>query len=506
LNPHRLKKKVCLVILDGWGHGKKDKSNAIFMANTPFVDSLYLQCPNAELRTDGENVGLPDGQMGNSEVGHMNIGAGRIFYQDLVRINLAIRDGSFLNNPVLVESMRKAKSGQRNLHLIGLVSNGGVHSHIEHLKALCTLAHHYGLKDVFIHAFTDGRDCDPKSGEGFLVELENHLTKTTGRIVSVCGRYFAMDRDKRWERISEAYNLLVHGKGKNFNSAEAAIKQHYSEGITDEFILPSVIGNVETIKDDDVVICFNFRTDRCREITQVLTQSANHEYNMHPLNLHYVTMTNYDDSFEKVDAAFEKDHLENTLGEVISKSGRTQLRIAETEKYPHVTFFFNGGREENFPGEKRIMIPSPKVATYDMKPDMSANEVADAACAEMKESSPDFICLNFANPDMVGHTGVFDAIVKAVETTDECVKKVVETGTANGYSFIIIADHGNAEFAVNEDGTPNTAHTTNPVPVMVIDEGIKNVSNGILADIAPTILHLMRIEIPEVIKGKSLTA
>ena len=494
-------KKVCLIILDGWGNGDHNGGNAVFMANTPFADYLNSNFPHAQLRTDGENVGLPEGQMGNSEVGHMNIGAGRIVYQDLVKINIAIRDGSFQQNEVLQDAFRDAANRNVNLHLMGLVSDGGVHSHLNHLLALCDMAKNFSGLKTFVHAFTDGRDTDPKSGEAFLQTLENHILDSNVRTASVIGRYFAMDRDKRWERVKKAYDLLLNGEGQKFKSSLEAISSSYEKEITDEFIEPSVMVDenghpLGVIHENDVVICFNFRTDRCREITQVLTQSDFPEFNMKKIPLNYVTMTNYDDSFKGVKVVYDKDNLSMTLGEVLERNNRTQIRIAETEKYPHVTFFFSGGREKEFIGERRIMIPSPKVATYDLQPEMSAQGIADAICEQMTTNPTDFICLNFANPDMVGHTGVFEAIVKAVETTDCCLKQVVETGLASGYSFIIIADHGNADFAVNEDGTPNTAHSTNPVPVWVIDSEVKTVKNGILADVAPTVIKILGLEKP----------
>lgn len=502
-------KKVALIILDGWGHGRKDSSNAIFNANTPFTDSLYKEYAHAELRTDGENVGLPEGQMGNSEVGHTNIGAGRIVYQDLVKINIAAREHTLQKHPQVQAAIQYAKDNNSHVHIMGLVSSGGIHSHINHLLALCEAMKEASLEKVFVHAFTDGRDNDPKSGLNFIQEVEKYIDHTPIKIASVIGRYYAMDRDKRWERIQKAYDLLVKGIGEKFQSAEEAIQSSYRKGITDEFIEPSVItdssGNpIATIGEHDVVICFNFRTDRCREITEVLTQQAIPENNMTPLSLYYLTMARYDTTYKNIHVIYEKDNLTSTLGEVLEKHGKTQVRIAETEKYPHVTFFFSGGREAIFERERRIMIPSPKVATYDLQPEMSAHKVADAICKDMEESHPDFICLNFANPDMVGHTGVFEAIVKAVETADQCLQQVVEMGVKNGYSFIVIADHGNAEFAINEDGTPNTAHTTNPVPVWIIDKDVKTIHNGILADVAPTILQLMNIPLPKEFTGKPL--
>lgn len=498
-----------LIILDGWGIGDRSKSDAVYNANTPFMDSLMANYPNATLLTSGENVGLPDGQMGNSEVGHMNIGAGRIVYQELTRINKSIRDKEFFTLPTLVDAFQFAKQNNKKVHFIGLVSKGGVHSTQEHLYALCQMAKSYGLSDVFIHAFTDGRDCDPKSGQKFMEELEQELHASVGKVASVIGRYYAMDRDKRWERIKKAYDLLVNGQGATFSSTKEIFEQSYNNNITDEFIEPAIIIEngkpLATIEDDDVVINFNFRTDRPREISIALTQQDFHEYNMHKLNLYYVTMTNYDATFENVRVVFEKDNLSNTLGEVIANSGKTQVRIAETEKYPHVTFFFSGGREDAFANESRILVNSPKVATYDLQPEMSAVEVKDKICAAINTSQPNFICLNFANPDMVGHTGVYEAIIKAVETVDSCLKEVVETGVKHGYEFLVIADHGNADFAINADGTPNTAHSLNPVPVVLVTND-KNVQlkSGILADVAPTILKRMGIEASKEMTGNVL--
>ncbi len=495
--------------MDGWGKGPDTSANAILKAHTPFIDNLYMNYPNSELFTSGENVGLPEGQMGNSEVGHLNIGAGRIVYQDLVKVNLAIKDNTFHNNPVIKEAFAYAKSNNKKMHFIGLVSDGGVHSHINHLKAICDIAKENNLKDVFIHAFTDGRDTDPKSGITFIADLEKHLQTSAGKIASVIGRYYSMDRDKRWERVKLAYDLLVKGTGTPFKSCAEAIRDSYNHDVTDEFIKPVVIVDefnqpLAKIEDGDAVICFNFRTDRCREITQVLTQKDFPEQNMHTLKLHYVTMTNYDHTFQNVKAIFEKDDLSMTLGEVIANAGKKQIRIAETEKYPHVTFFFSGGRELPFKEEKRIMIPSPKVATYDLQPEMSAVGVTDAIVAELEKGEPDFVCLNFANADMVGHSGVFNAVVKAVETVDACVKRVVEAGMKHGYSFLITADHGNADFMINGDGSPNTAHTTNPVPLFLIDSDYKKIKNGILSDLAPTILKIMRMDVPKEMTGKVL--
>lgn len=498
-----------LIILDGWGIGDHSKSDAVFNANTPFMDELLANRPNAKLKTCGEDVGLPDGQMGNSEVGHLNIGAGRIVYQELTRINKSIREGDFYTNPVLLAAMLKAKEKNVKIHLIGLVSKGGVHSSQEHIYALCKMAKDNGLKDVFIHAFTDGRDCDPKSGLEFIQELEVELKKTTGKIASVIGRYYAMDRDNRWERVKQAYGLMVNGTGVSCDSAAEGIKSSHEKGITDEFIDPIVITEngvpIAKIEDGDVVISFNFRTDRPREISTALTQKDFHEYNMHRLNVHYVTMTNYDSTFENVNIVFEKDNLFNTLGEVLSKVDKTQVRIAETEKYPHVTFFFSGGREETFPLESRLMVNSPKVATYDLQPEMSAFEVRNTIVNCMKTDHPNFFCLNFANPDMVGHTGVYDAIIKAVETVDSCLKDVVIAGLELNYEFLVIADHGNADFVINADGTPNTAHSLNPVPVVLVsNEKNLSIKDGILADVAPTILNRLGIASPMEMTGISL--
>ena len=495
--------------MDGWGSGPVTAANAVAAARTPFISSLYKSYPHALLKTSGEDVGLPDGQMGNSEVGHLNIGAGRVVYQDLVKINRAIRDESFYQEETLLKTIRYVKANGKKLHLIGLLSDGGVHSHLDHVKALCTLAHQEELREVYIHGFMDGRDTDPKSGKGYLEELQKHLDGTTGSVASLIGRYYAMDRDKRWERVQKAYDLLVHGHGDKFPSAAAAIDASYAAGVTDEFMLPAVIARpnhlpTATIAPDDAVICFNFRTDRCREITQVLTQQDFPDYGMEHLSLYYVTMTNYDDTYKNVHVVYDKDNLSDTLGEIIARAGRSQIRIAETEKYPHVTFFFSGGREHPFEQETRLMIPSPKVATYDLQPEMSAQEVADTLCKELEERPADFVCLNFANCDMVGHTGDFNAVVKAVETTDHCVEQVVACGLKNGYSFLITADHGNADYMINEDGTPNTAHTTNPVPLFLIDNDNTAIHNGRLADIAPTILSLMGISIPSAMNGKIL--
>jgi len=500
-------KKTILVIMDGWGLGKIKSSDAIQNANVPFVTSLYTKYPNSTLVTCGEDVGLPDGQMGNSEVGHLNLGAGRIVYQELQRINVAIRSGEFQQNKVILDAIRFAKANNKPLHLIGLVSNGGVHSHINHVKAFASLCKAEGLADLLVHAFTDGRDTDPKSGLGFLTELKDHLDQTTGAIASIIGRYFAMDRDKRWERVKLAYDAMVNGIGFKTDDILAAVKKSYADGVSDEFIKPIINSNIANgkIKDGDVVISFNFRTDRCREITEVLTQKDMHELDMHKLDLHYTTMTQYDQTYKNVQAIFEKDDLVNTMGEILQQNGKTQIRIAETEKYPHVTFFFSGGREVPFGGEKRIMIPSPKVATYDLQPEMSAFELTNAIIPEIENKTADFICLNFANADMVGHTGVWEAVIKAVETVDACVERVVTTALKSDYTIFILADHGNADYEINEDGTPNTAHTLNLVPFFVIDNEWKGtVKNGKLGDIAPTILTRMGLPIPSEMTGDIL--
>jgi len=502
-------KKVMLMILDGLGYGKHDNSNAVESANKPFIDSLLKTYPNSKLQASGEFVGLPDGQMGNSEVGHMNLGAGRIVYQELGRINKAITDNELKNNEVLVEAFNYALKNNKKLHFIGLLSNGGVHSHINHLAGLCKAAKEAGLTDVYIHAFLDGRDTDPHSGKDFLKSLEEKIASSVGEVVSAVGRYFAMDRDNRWERVKKAYDLLVKGQGKTTSNIIEEVQKSYDDGITDEFVNPIVKVDsngkpIATIQDGDVVICYNFRTDRAREITTALTQKPIPEFGMHPLELHYVTMTSYDETFKNVQVIFRKDDVVQTLGEVLEQNGKTQVRIAETEKYPHVTFFFSGGREKEFINERRLLIPSPKVATYDLQPEMSANTIADTICKDMETNQPDFICLNFANPDMVGHTGVFEAVVKAVETVDACSKQVIDCGLKYDYSFIILADHGNAEFMLNEDGSVNTAHTTNLVPCILIDKDYNSIADGKLGDIAPTILKLMNVPIPEKMTGNSL--
>lgn len=504
-----MNKKVLLMILDGWGITQDPAVSAIAQAETPFIDSLYKKYPHGQLRTDGMNVGLPDGQMGNSEVGHMNLGAGRIVYQDLAKINMAVEKGTLRNEPELQKAFAYAKSHHKNVHFLGLVSNGGVHSHIDHLKGLLTAAHTEGLQHVFVHAFTDGRDVDPHSGKGFIAELETHLVKTGGKLASIIGRYYAMDRDKRWERVKKAYGLLRFGKGKPATDAVKSIEESYAEGISDEFIEPIVMTGasgepIATIEKDDVVIFFNFRTDRGRQLTEVLTQKDYGNFGMETLPLYFVTLTNYDDSFGNIHVVYNKENLHDTLGEVLERNKKKQIRIAETEKYPHVTFFFSGGRELPFEGEKRILCPSPTVATYDLKPEMSAYDLRDSILPEIENETADFICLNFANPDMVGHTGVFDAAVKACETVDTCAKAIVETALESHYTTLIIADHGNSETMRNPDGTPNTAHTTNPVPIIIVDDEIKAVKDGILGNIAPTVLKIMGIEKPEVMTQHSL--
>lgn len=501
------KNKLALIIMDGWGLGKVAQSDAIQHAKTPFVSSLYEKYPHSTLTTFGRVVGLPEGQMGNSEVGHLNLGAGRIVYQELERINVAIEDGTLANNDILNATIEHAQKTKKPLHLMGLVSDGGVHSHLNHLKALTSICMERGLNEVYIHAFTDGRDTDPKSGIGFLKGLEHHLEKTTGKIASVTGRYYAMDRDKRWERIRKAYDALVKREGSHTDDINKAVQESYDNGVTDEFILPIVNDNTPDgyMKDGDVVICFNFRTDRCRQITQALTQQAFPDQGMKPLALYYTTMTIYDHEFKGVHNIFDNQDLRETIGEALEANNKKQIRIAETEKYPHVTFFFSGGREKPFEGENRIMIPSPKVATYDLQPEMSALGVTDALLPEIKKQEVDFICLNFANADMVGHTGDWNAVVKAVETVDQCVEKVVTTALENGYMIFLTADHGNADFMINEDGTPNTAHTKNLVPYFVIGAGSDiKLHPGKLGDVAPTILKLMNLPVPKAMTGEVL--
>lgn len=500
-------KKVILVIMDGWGLGQKKESDAIQNAKTPFVSSLYDKYPHTTLVTCGRAVGLPEGQMGNSEVGHLNLGAGRIVFQELERINVAIENGEFENNPALLHSLDYAKENKKPLHLMGLVSNGGVHSHINHLKAITTICKKHGIENVYIHAFTDGRDTDPKSGINFLEDLQQHLDKTTGKIATITGRYYAMDRDKRWERIKVAYDAMVHRKGEITTNIFSAISTSYQNGITDEFLKPII--NAETpdseFLDGDAVICFNFRTDRCREITEALTQKDFPDQDMKALKLDYTTMTLYDHTFKNIQVIFQKDDLVNTIGQVLADNHKKQIRIAETEKYPHVTFFFSGGREVPFEGENRILINSPKVATYDLQPEMSAYKVTEALLPEIRNKTADFICLNYANADMVGHTGVWEAVIKAVETVDKCVKEIVTAGLENGYTIFLTADHGNADYVINEDGTPNTAHTKNLVPFFIIDkEWHGKIMPGKLGDIAPTILTMMKLPIPQQMTGKVL--
>ncbi len=504
-----MNKKVILMILDGWGKSPDPKVSAIDNANIPFINSLYTKYPNAQLRTDGLNVGLPEGQMGNSEVGHMNLGAGRIVYQDLAKINLAVQNKTMSQEQPLIDAFNYAKANNKAVHFLGLVSDGGVHSHTSHLRSLIDASQDFGLQKVFVHAFTDGRDVDPKSGKKYIEELEAYIQKSTVQIASLVGRYYAMDRDKRWERVKLAYDLLVNGEGKHTSNLVNSIAESYDNNVTDEFILPLIQVNatdhpIATIQNDDVVIFFNFRTDRGRELTEVLSQKDFHEFNMHKLPLYFVTMTNYDSTYQNVHVIYDKDNITETLGEVLEKHHKTQIRIAETEKYPHVTFFFSGGREQPFHGETRILRNSPKVSTYDLQPEMSAFELKDALIPELNSGRVDFVCLNFANGDMVGHTGVMAAAIKACEAVDACVKEVIESALENNYTTIIIADHGNCETMINPDGSPNTAHTTNPVPIILVDKEIKTIHNGVLGDLAPTILELMGIEKPAVMTGNSL--
>tara|TARA_B100001059_G_scaffold174360_1_gene174682 strand:+ start:29299 stop:30816 length:1518 start_codon:yes stop_codon:yes gene_type:complete len=501
--------KVILMILDGWGFAPNPKVSAVDLAQTPNIDALYEKYSHASLLTHGENVGLPNGQMGNSEVGHMNLGAGRIVNQDLVKISKAIEDKSIQNNPVLVDAFNFARNEGKNIHFLGLLSDGGVHAHLDHLEGLLEMAAKYGCPQVFVHGFTDGRDVDPKSGVGYLQKLSQKLEQTKAKLATITGRYYAMDRDKRWERLKKAYDALVNGKGTPTQNMIESIEANYAAGVTDEFIEPliGVDSNNQPLgklAQGDVVIFFNYRTDRGRQLTEALSQYAFPDQNMTPLDLYYVTLTNYDKTFKNVKVVFEKDNLEDTLGETLSKEGKTQIRIAETEKYPHVTFFFNGGREEPFNGEERIMCPSPKVATYDLQPEMSAFEVRDAILPKIKEEQPDFICLNFANPDMVGHTGDLQAAIKACETVDQCAGNIIDAALENEYKIIVIADHGNCETMVNPDCSPNTAHTINPVPLILVDEENTPIGNGVLGDIAPTILKLMAVDIPEAMTGKPL--
>jgi len=503
--------RAFLLILDGWGFGPKHAADAIYQAETPYFDSLMANYPHSTLVTFGEDVGLPEGQMGNSEVGHLNIGAGRIVWQELARINKAVRERELHENATLLAALDHARQNNKTVHLVGLVSDGGVHSHINHLKALCDIAVERGCPRTYIQAFTDGRDCDPKSGAGFLEDLLQHIKNKPVALASIIGRYYAMDRDKRWERVKLAYDLLVNGQGETVTDPVAALQKSYAEGVTDEFLQPMRVqvpgANVTTIQPDDVVICFNFRTDRCREITQVLTQEDMPEQGMHTLPLYYVTMTRYDHSFKNIRVLFEKDDVVMTMGEIIEKAGKTQVRIAETEKYPHVTFFFSGGRENVFQGERRLMVPSPKVATYDLQPEMSAYGIRDAIIADIEANQPDFICLNFANTDMVGHTGVFSAAMTAAETVDQCLSQIIPFALAYDYSCIIIADHGNSDYMINEDGTPNTAHTMNPVPCILVTKQLDEetrLRNGRLADVAPTLLALLGLEKGQEMTGESL--
>lgn len=504
-----VKRKTILIILDGWGIGNGSHSDVIAQTPTPTLDALRAHYPHGQLLACGNDVGLPQGQMGNSEVGHLNIGAGRVVFQDLVRINRDIESGAIGKNEAFEKAFSYAKEQGKAVHFLGLVSDGGVHSLDKHLYALCDMATKAGVRQAYVHAFTDGRDTDPKSGLGFLKSLEGHIKGGAARLVSVVGRYYAMDRDKRWERVKEAYNLLVHGQGELVDSLLEGVSRSYSNGVTDEFIKPLALrgadGKAEgRIAPGDVVICFNFRTDRLRELTIALTQQDMPEYGMQTIPLHYVTMTRYEASFKGIDVAYDKENLHDTIGEYLAKQGATQLRIAETEKYAHVTFFFSGGREAEFEGEHRILIPSPKVATYDLQPEMSADLVTDALLKDLEEKHPDFVCLNFANGDMVGHTGVYEAIEKAVKTVDSCLGRIVPKAQALGYDMVIIADHGNADYAENPDGTPNTAHSLNPVPIIAVTEQFKEIGNGVLADVAPTLLQLLGLQQPAAMTGKGL--
>jgi 2,3-bisphosphoglycerate-independent phosphoglycerate mutase len=504
-----MNKKVILMILDGWGITQDPKVSAVYNANTSYIDNLYNQYANASLRTDGEHVGLPEGQMGNSEVGHMNLGAGRIVYQNLVRINMAVKNKTLGQEQVLLNALNYAKVNNKNIHLLGLVSNGGIHSHIDHLKGLLDVAAENNAKNVYLHAFSDGRDCDPKSGKFFINDIQEYMKKTTGELATITGRYFAMDRDKRWERVKISYDAMVNAVGTKSTDAIESIEKSYAENVTDEFIKPIIMTNADgtpkaQIKADDVVIFFNYRTDRGRELTEVLTQQDYPDFGMKTIPLHYVTITNYDETYKGINVIYNTDNLVDTLGEVLEKAGKKQIRIAETEKYPHVTFFFSGGREQQFEGEKRLLCPSPKVATYDLQPEMSAYEIRDAIIPELNKKEVDFVCLNFANGDMVGHTGVMEAAIKACEAVDQCVKDVITAANANNYTTLIIADHGNCETMINPDGTPNTAHTTNPVPLILVDKDLHKIEDGVLGDIAPTILKLMGIEQPKAMSRHSL--
>ena len=504
-----MNKKVILMILDGWGITQDPEVSAIFNAKTSYIDSLYNKYANASLRTDGEHVGLPEGQMGNSEVGHMNLGAGRIVYQNLVRINMAVKNKTLGKEKVLVDAIQYAKANNKNIHLLGLVSNGGIHSHIDHLKGLLDVAAENNVENLYLHAFTDGRDCDPKSGAHFINDVQEHMAKTTGELASITGRYYAMDRDNRWERVKKAYDGLVNATGEKSTHALNSIEESYSQGITDEFISPIIMTDENgtpkaQIKEDDVVIFFNYRTDRGRELTEVLSQKDFPSFDMKAIPLYYVTMTSYDDNFNNVKVIYNTANLDDTLGEVLEKSGKKQIRIAETEKYPHVTFFFSGGREDEFERESRLLCPSPKVATYDLQPEMSAYDIRDAIIPELNKGDVDFVCLNFANGDMVGHTGVMEAAIKACEAVDECVKDVIAAANENDYTTLVIADHGNCETMKNPDGSPHTAHTTNPVPFILIDKDLTAIKDGVLGDIAPTILKLMGIEQPAAMTRHSL--
>jgi 2,3-bisphosphoglycerate-independent phosphoglycerate mutase len=504
-----MNKKVILMILDGWGITQDPKVSAIYNAKTPFINSLYDKYPNAQLRTDGEHVGLPEGQMGNSEVGHMNLGAGRIVYQNLARINKAVREKTLGKEKVLLDTFKYAKENSKDVHLLGLVSNGGIHAHIDHLKGILDVAKENNVDNVYLHAFTDGRDCDPKSATFFINEVQEYMKESTGEIATVTGRYYAMDRDNRWERVKIAYDGVVNAVGTKTTDVLATINKNYEAGLTDEFHKPIIITNADgspkaQIKDGDAVIFFNYRTDRGRELTNALSQNDFPEYNMKKLDLYYTTMTLYDESFTGINVIYNNDNIKNTLGEVLSAAGKKQIRIAETEKYPHVTFFFSGGQEAPFEGESRILRNSPKVATYDLQPEMSAYELKDALCVDLEKGEADFVCLNFANGDMVGHTGIMEAAIKACETVDICAKEVIETGLRNGYSILLIADHGNCETMMNPDGSPHTAHTTNPVPFILIDDEIKSINSGVLGDIAPTILELMGVKQPVEMTQKSL--
>ncbi len=508
-----MSKKAILAILDGWGIGPNPAVSAIAQANTPFMDYALKTFPNTTLEASGLAVGLPAGQMGNSEVGHMNLGAGRVVYQNLVKLNMAVENGSLGKEPVIQHAFEYAKANNKKVHFIGLVSDGGVHSHINHLKGLLTAAHEFGFtENVFVHAFTDGRDCDPKSGKGFIEDLLNHMKSTTGKLASVIGRYYAMDRDKRWERVKLAYDVMVNGVGKETKDFVQAIQDSYKEDVTDEFIKPIVgVQNhfpIAKIEDHDVVICFNFRTDRGREITEVLSQQDFPEYGMKKLDLYYVTLTNYDKTFQNVKVVFDENVLQKTMGEVLESAGKSQIRIAETEKYPHVTFFFSGGREAEFNGERRLLCPSPKdVPTYDLKPEMSAYDITNAIVPEIEKETADFICLNFANTDMVGHTGVFSAAVKAAEVVDECIQKVATAAYEHGYAVFILADHGNSDVMINPDGSPNTQHSTNLVPFIVMDKDQSwDLQPGKLGDVAPTILNVMGVDIPEEMTGNILVS